>query len=106
MSNKDIIVELLNSLGFGHLSSDFLSLGYNRLQDVVCIRKEDIDAIITNPHDKEKFRSGLYEGELIFQELLNTIQSHMQSLFLKNNLNGFFDISLMSCEVIENMNGG
>lgn len=79
MSNKEIIVELCNSLGFGHLSSDFLSLGYNRLQDIVCMRQEEIDAIITNPQDKEKFVRGLYEGKVVFLELFKLQSSYMYS---------------------------
>jgi hypothetical protein len=64
MGNKEVIDQLFNSLGLAHLSSTFLSMGYNRLQDVVCIRKDDIEMLIRDPEEKVKFLQGLYEGKL------------------------------------------
>ncbi|XP_031569932.1 uncharacterized protein LOC116304348 isoform X2 [Actinia tenebrosa] len=103
MSNKEIIVELFNSLRLGHVSSAFISLGYDRLQDIVCIKKEDIDAIITNPNVKEKFLRSLYEERVVVSLWLQDLglSSYQESLFSfgLTNLKSYINLSKTSKEI-------
>lgn len=63
MDECKLLQDLFECLGMSHICNRFLSLGYHQLQDVIYLKKEQIESLIGNPDESTKFIQGLYEGE-------------------------------------------
>jgi len=65
MANCKIVEELFECLKLSSICERLLSLGYEKLEDILCIEEEELEKLIENPQDRETFRRRLFEGKFV-----------------------------------------
>ncbi|XP_020917831.1 uncharacterized protein LOC110255115 isoform X2 [Exaiptasia diaphana] len=103
MDGCKLLKDLFDCLGMSHMCNRFLSLGYDQLQDVIYLKKDQIESLIVNPGESTKFLRRLYEERKVVSLWLQELglRNYQEALFScgLTSLKSFIGVTVQSVEI-------